>query len=199
MDDEDDAYLLYAPTFGQDSSGPSTNPAITSAFLAQLAAAAAGSRTPVAVSSFQQAYNAAVSMGEVTGPLLGVTGSIDPLTSSVMSSFAGSSMGHEPLAQCLTAPLPRAYVDERVRLALIELSKKQLSTIQRETAMTWAYRAQAAVVLMQRAQAQGLHALAHHWLRDATEYAHEAVEHASLSGDDRVLHAVRRLVASALA
>jgi hypothetical protein len=66
-------------------------------------------------------------------------------------------------------------------IALAELQQKTLEQIQVETAYTWAYRAWAAKQL-------GLE-------HDAVEYFHEAVEHASLSGDDDVLHAVRRIIA----
>jgi len=189
-----------APAFGQDDSsaasnlaGPATDPSTTASFLGQLASAAAAIRSPVSVSAFQQAYDAAVSMGEVTGPTLAVSGAIDPLTASVITSLTGGpSVGHEPFDGGLNGSPPVSY-NERTRAALAELSRKRLSTIQRETALTWVYRARAAAILMRRAQAQGLYALAHHWLRDATEYAHEAVEHAALCGDGRVLREVRRL------
>ncbi len=183
----------YSTFYGDALAGPLTDPAETSAFLAQLAAAAAAVHSPTAISSFQTAYNAAVNMGEVTGPLLAVSGNIDPLTNSVIASFTGAPSvgwdgGGPPLAHY-------GDVGARTSAALREVSHKRLEQVQRETAITWAYRARAAAILMRRAQAQGLHALAHHWLRDATEYAHEAVEHAALCGDGRVLSAVRSLTA----
>lgn len=57
------------------------------------------------------------------------------------------------------------YIDK----AFKELKVKNLKTIQTETALTWCGRACAAKIL-------GLDG-------DAREYAHEAVEHASLSGN----------------
>ena len=193
LDDLDDVEARYAPAFGQDStlSGPTTDPATTTAFLAQLATAAASIHDPLSITSFQSAYNAALGMGEVTGPVLPVSGSLDALTAGVVQGFMAArspSVSGEGLPS----------VDGRTRAALAELGTKRLDDIQRETALTWAYRARAAGLFMRRAQAQGLHALAHRWLRDATEYAHEAVEHAALCGDGRVLWAVRRLTSSIL-
>lgn len=60
-----------------------------------------------------------------------------------------------------------------------ELSTKSLLDIQRETAMKWAGRAVAATVLQRH--------------DDAHEFAHEAVEHAALSGDDALLAFIRRV------
>lgn len=67
-----------------------------------------------------------------------------------------------------------------VRKALVELQRKSLRDIQIETALTWAGRACAAARL-------GL-------AEDAIEYAHEAIEHAALSGDDALLASVRASV-----
>ena len=66
-------------------------------------------------------------------------------------------------------------------IALEELQQKPIEQIQRETALTWAFRAWAAKQL----------GLGH----DAIEYEHEAIEHAALTGDDELLHAVRAIVA----
>lgn len=67
---------------------------------------------------------------------------------------------------------------ERATLdAFSELRSKTLKQIQVETAYKWAGRACAAALM-------GLH-------DDAEEYAHEAIEHAALSGDDRLLGVVR--------
>jgi hypothetical protein len=66
-------------------------------------------------------------------------------------------------------------------IALAELQQKTIEQIQVETAYTWAYRAWAAKQL-------GLE-------RNYDSYRDEAVEHAALSGDDDVLHAVRRIIA----
>ncbi len=65
--------------------------------------------------------------------------------------------------------------------AMDELSQKSLMQIQCETAITWAYRAWAAYQMQKPL--------------DAVEYAHEAVEHAALCGDDMVLTTVRNIVA----
>jgi len=72
-------------------------------------------------------------------------------------------------------------IDAYVVQALTELQSKSLAVIQVETALTWCGRACAAERLE-------LHV-------DATEYGHEAIEHAALSGNDELL----RLVRSALA
>jgi hypothetical protein len=66
-------------------------------------------------------------------------------------------------------------------IALEELQQKPIEQIQRETALTWAFRAWAAKQL-------GLD-------RDYDSYRDEAIEHAALSGDDELLHAVRAIVA----
>jgi hypothetical protein len=68
---------------------------------------------------------------------------------------------------------------QRQAAALAELQQKSLVQIQTETAHTWAYRAWAAKQLGSS---------------DATEYIHEALEHAALTGDDNVLHDVRAIV-----
>lgn len=66
--------------------------------------------------------------------------------------------------------------------AIAELQKKSLLEIQRDTALTWAYRAAAAREL-------GLE-------HDAIEYQHEALEHAALTGSDDVLDVVRHIIKS---
>jgi hypothetical protein len=71
-------------------------------------------------------------------------------------------------------------VDTYIAKALDELKKKSLTEIQVETALVWCGRACAAAEL-------GLQV-------DAVEYAHEAIEHAALSGDDGVLNYVRYLL-----
>ena len=65
------------------------------------------------------------------------------------------------------------HIDEAKK----ELDEKSLLDIQLETALKWCGRACAAAE-------KGLE-------HDATEYAHEAVEHAALAGDDRLLNAIR--------
>jgi hypothetical protein len=77
------------------------------------------------------------------------------------------------------------------REALDELTKKSLKDIQVETARKWAYRAWAARSFSEWAKNPGAR---EKWLHDATEYEHEALEHAALSGDDALLAEVRRLV-----
>lgn len=69
--------------------------------------------------------------------------------------------------------LPYAYIQR----ALEELQQKTLEDVQIETALTWAGRACAARQLGR--------------LAEAVEYAHEAIEHAALSGHDDTLHHVR--------
>lgn len=60
---------------------------------------------------------------------------------------------------------------------MVDLARKNLRQIQAETAVTWTGRACAARYLRHDA--------------DAIEYAHEAIEHAALSGDAALLEAVR--------
>jgi hypothetical protein len=64
-----------------------------------------------------------------------------------------------------------------IEKALKELQQKSLQDIQVETALTWAGRACAAADLNR--------------FTDASEYAHEAIEHAALSGNNKLLKAVR--------
>jgi hypothetical protein len=68
-------------------------------------------------------------------------------------------------------------IEKAIREALVELRGKTLHQVQVETAYKWAGRACAASMMGQH--------------DDAEEYAHEAIEHAALSGDDRLLGAVR--------
>lgn len=65
-----------------------------------------------------------------------------------------------------------------IRRAAEELTQKTLNDIQVETALVWAGRAYAAAQMRK--------------LADAVEYAHEAIEHAALSGDDGLLLAIRQ-------
>jgi len=71
---------------------------------------------------------------------------------------------------------------ERAKRAILELRRKSRAEIDAETAVVWAWRAWAAREL-------GLGA-------DAVHYAGEAIEHAALSGDDRILRAVRRITSA---
>jgi hypothetical protein len=68
-------------------------------------------------------------------------------------------------------------MDTQYEEALQELRTKTLNDIQVETALKWAGRACAAATY-------GL------W-HDAIEYAHEAIEHAALSGKDNLLRDIR--------
>ena len=72
--------------------------------------------------------------------------------------------------------------DMYIRKAMTDLKGKTLNQIQIETAMVWCGRACAAALL-------GAH-------DDAHEYAHEAIEHAALSGNDALLRDVRSELAS---
>lgn len=67
--------------------------------------------------------------------------------------------------------------DLYIRRALDDLKGKSLNQIQVETAMVWCGRACAAAIMG--------------GLDDAHEYAHEAIEHAALSGNDPLLRDVR--------
>jgi hypothetical protein len=69
-------------------------------------------------------------------------------------------------------------LNEFVHEAVAELHQKSLNTIQVETAFKWGGRALAARALGRPEQ-------------EVTEYAHEAIEHAALSGDDNVLKTLR--------
>jgi len=68
------------------------------------------------------------------------------------------------------------------REALLELKEKDIKSIQIETAAKWCGRAAAAKLMGLRE-------------RDVTEFAHEAIEHAALSGDESVLSEVRAALA----
>lgn len=81
--------------------------------------------------------------------------------------------------------------------AMKELSQKSLKTIQVETAMKWAHRAWAAYTMAHTLSDTKMLDQTIRWLHDAVEYEHEAIEHASLSGDDTVLHNVRLIMNSA--
>ena len=70
----------------------------------------------------------------------------------------------------------QSYIDK----ALTELCEKSLNDIQIETALTWCGRACAAAQLKDP---------------NATEYAHEAIEHAALSGHDFLLKNIRQALA----
>lgn len=69
-------------------------------------------------------------------------------------------------------------IEQAIADGLNELQKKTLHQIQVETAYKWSGRACAAAMMGR--------------MDDAEEYAHEAIEHAALSGDDRLLAEVRR-------
>lgn len=71
-----------------------------------------------------------------------------------------------------------------------ELKKKTLKDIQVETAKKWAHRAWAARQFALSAQPKDKLK----WVHDATEYEHEAIEHAALSGYAGLLEAVHRII-----
>ena len=64
-----------------------------------------------------------------------------------------------------------------IEASLVELEQKSLQQIQVETAIKWAGRACAAAMLDRHDEAH--------------EFAHEAIEHAALSNDDRLLKQIR--------
>jgi hypothetical protein len=74
-----------------------------------------------------------------------------------------------------------AVTPELLAHARDELAKKTLADINRETAMLWGARA---LVALARYRETGIAS----WLSDATEYQHEAVEHAALSGDVKLVN-----------
>ena len=76
-----------------------------------------------------------------------------------------------------------AALRKHITAAMQELSQHSLRDVQRETALTWAGRACAAMMLELPGE-------------EAHEYAHEALEHAALCGDDRLLRLVREVMAS---
>lgn len=77
-----------------------------------------------------------------------------------------------PSASPLGSRIERAIAE-----GMEELSLKGLHQVQVETAIKWCGRACAAAMMGR--------------MDDAEEYAHEAIEHAALSGDDRLLSGVR--------
>jgi hypothetical protein len=72
--------------------------------------------------------------------------------------------------------------DAYLRKGLTDIAGKSLREIQAETARLWTGRACAAASM-------GRH-------DDAHEFAHEAIEHAALSGNDALLRKVREILAT---
>lgn len=70
----------------------------------------------------------------------------------------------------------RPHIEE----ATSELSEKDLQQIHVETALKWCGRACAAAALKLK--------------HDSVEYAHEAIEHAALSGNDKLLKEIREAI-----
>jgi hypothetical protein len=70
----------------------------------------------------------------------------------------------------------RPHVEE----ATVELNEKDLQQIHIDTALKWCGRACAAASLNLK--------------HDAVEYAHEAIEHAALSGNDALLKEIRQAI-----
>lgn len=123
-------------------------------------------------------------------------GLYDVWNDDILDAF-GAEVPHSPALGALTGRSLGGCPQRRLA-ALQELREKSLGRIQEETAYTWAYRASAAHGLAVQAQNRGEHALAHHWMHDATEYAHEAIEHAALCGNPQVLPTVRHIVQGAI-
>ena len=74
-------------------------------------------------------------------------------------------------------------LEEAIEDAVEELQEKELQEIQIETAKKWCGRAIAAQLLSREE-------------REVTEYAHEAVEHAALSGDEEIVYEIIRTLKS---
>jgi len=77
--------------------------------------------------------------------------------------------------------------------ACIELVQKSQEQIQIDTAFTWAYRACAAYKFSRECQSEGKLADSLKWLLDASEYEHEAFEHAGLVSD-KMLKQIRKMI-----
>lgn len=75
---------------------------------------------------------------------------------------------------------PRRAFEPYITKGVDELRRKTLKDIQVETAMTWTGRAVAAALLGSP---------------DASEYAHEAIEHAALAGRLDLLEDIRQMLA----
>jgi hypothetical protein len=80
----------------------------------------------------------------------------------------------------------------RVQGAHADVTARSLGTIQKETAVMWAARAEAALLLYHQTHTP-------QWLSDATEYYHESIEHAALSGDVELLESIRGRLGPAFA
>lgn len=84
-------------------------------------------------------------------------------------------------------PNLRERIDAAIQRGVVELSRKTLYDIQVETALTWCGRACAAAAHPDVARRSSV---------DAHEYAHEAIEHAALSGNDDLLRQIRATLRS---
>jgi hypothetical protein len=90
-------------------------------------------------------------------------------------------------------PLVQQQLIAAMEAGIEELHHQSIRDIQRQTAVTWAGRAAAAFHFY--GQGAGLP-----WLLDATEYEHEALEHAALVTDDPdLLETVRHFLTVARA
>jgi hypothetical protein len=87
--------------------------------------------------------------------------------------------------------LPENFSD-MVAHASLDVQARTLGVIQRDTSVTWAARAEAALVMYSQTRVP-------HWLSDATEYYHESIEHAALSGDVELLESIRDRLGPAFA
>lgn len=92
-----------------------------------------------------------------------------------------------PDGQVVKSELKKNVSEEKVKEAGEEIDQKSLEQIQRETAIKWASRACAAYKNL-------ADSLLDVWEIQATEYAHEAIEHAALCEDEGVLESVRKAI-----
>jgi len=115
------------------------------------------------------------------------------------SAAARSSSSSSSSSSASSSPAESAE-DEAVR---VELARKTLAEVQRETAFTWARRARRAYLNSAASMREGKSAEHVRWLLDAQEYEHEALEHAALAdnfprkgGELDVLPEVRKIIGS---
>lgn len=80
-----------------------------------------------------------------------------------------------------------------IQEACEELAHKSQDQIQIDTALTWAYRACAAYKFARECKDAGQMGDSLKWLFDASEYEHEAFEHAGLVSD-KMLKQIRKMI-----
>jgi hypothetical protein len=81
--------------------------------------------------------------------------------------------------------------------ALAELQKKTFAEIHLESARVWALRAWAAYQLSSKAAQEGDQPTALQLFHDASDYSHEAIEHAALSEQPGAVEDIRAIVRGA--